>query len=96
MTTVAWFWLGFIGGFGFGVALGAMLMSALRRESAPAPTVPPQTLSLVFPSVAHHLAPPAPAVVLERGSADACAVCGQTPNPVRFHDGRYLCAEHKG
>lgn len=25
-----------------------------------------------------------------------CAVCGRAANPVRFHDGRYLCGAHKG
>lgn len=28
--------------------------------------------------------------------APACAVCGFPANPVRFHDGRYLCSVHKG
>lgn len=35
----------------------------------------------------------APAVLEVDGPR--CAVCALPANPVRFHDGRYLCAAHK-
>lgn len=41
-----------------------------------------------------QLQPIVATVTVDAGQA-VCVVCGRPANPVRFHDGRFLCSAHK-
>ena len=49
---------------------------------------------VIATTVTAQLQPTVTAATVDAGQR-ACVVCGLPANPVRFHDGRYLCATHK-
>jgi hypothetical protein len=49
---------------------------------------------VIAEAVVGHLAPTVATATVANGQP-ACAVCGRPANPVRVHDGRYLCSAHK-
>lgn len=88
-----WFAIGCLMGLFFGVVLGLLGAGFLRAaDVAPvSPVAQPSPVIVQFPA-ASAVTMPEP----ERGSASACASCGKPPNPLRTHDGRYLCSACKG